>query len=50
VLRFLAMKRVVFYSHFPDNLLANGEFVEGKMKMRGGVLKRAYRLPMDWQR
>lgn len=47
-LRFLARKRVVFYCHFPDKLLANGEFVEGKMKMRGSVLKRAYRLPMDW--
>jgi alpha-1,3/alpha-1,6-mannosyltransferase len=47
-LRFLARKRVVFYCHFPDKLLANGEFVEGKMKMRGGVLKQAYRLPMDW--
>jgi len=47
-LRFLARKRVVFYCHFPDKLLANGEFAEGKMKMRGSVLKRAYRLPMDW--
>lgn len=47
-LRFLAQKRVVFYCHFPDKLLANGEFVEGKMKKRGSVLKRAYRLPMDW--
>ena len=47
-LRFIARKRVVFYCHFPDKLLANGEFVEGKMKRRGSVLKRAYRLPMDW--
>ncbi|KAI0282475.1 alpha-1,3-mannosyltransferase ALG2 [Russula aff. rugulosa BPL654] len=47
-LRFLARKRVVFYCHFPDKLLANGEFVEGKMKKRGSVLKRVYRLPMDW--
>jgi len=47
-LRFLAQKRVVFYCHFPDKLLANGEFVEGKMKKRGSILKRAYRLPMDW--
>ena len=47
-LRFLARKRVVFYCHFPDKLLANGEFVEGKMKKRGSALKRAYRLPMDW--
>lgn len=47
-IRFLARKRVVFYCHFPDKLLANGEFVEGKMKKRGSALKRAYRLPMDW--
>ncbi|KAI0257847.1 alpha-1,3-mannosyltransferase ALG2 [Gloeopeniophorella convolvens] len=47
-IRLLARKRVVFYCHFPDKLLANGEFVEGKMKKRGGLLKRAYRLPMDW--
>ncbi|KAH9996682.1 mannosyltransferase [Russula compacta] len=47
-LRLLARKRVVFYCHFPDKLLANGEFVQGKMKMRGSILKRAYRLPMDW--
>ena len=46
-LRLLAGRRVVFYCHFPDKLLANGEFVEGKMHMRGGWLKRVYRLPMD---
>jgi alpha-1,3/alpha-1,6-mannosyltransferase len=45
-LRCLARKRVVFYCHFPDKLLANSEFVEGKMKMRGSVLKQAYRLLM----
>ncbi len=47
-LRLLAHKRVVFYCHFPDKLLANGEFIEGKMVKRGSVLKRAYRAPMDW--
>ncbi|KAI9462546.1 glycosyltransferase family 4 protein [Russula earlei] len=47
-LRFLARKRVVFYCHFPDKLLANGEFIQGKMKKRGGILKQAYRFPMDW--
>jgi alpha-1,3/alpha-1,6-mannosyltransferase len=47
-LRFVTGKRVVFYCHFPDKLLANGEFVQGKMKKRGGILKRAYRFPMDW--
>ena len=47
-LRLLSRKRVVFYCHFPDKLLANVEFVQGKMKKRGTLLKRAYRLPMDW--
>ncbi|THH20044.1 hypothetical protein EW146_g1222 [Bondarzewia mesenterica] len=47
-IRLFAQRRVVFYCHFPDKLLANGEFVEGKMRMRGGLLKRMYRLPMDW--
>ncbi len=27
-LHFLAQKRVVFHCHFPDKILANGEFVE----------------------
>ncbi len=40
--------RVVFYCHFPDKLLANGAFVHGQMKMRGSLLKRLYRMPMDW--
>ena len=47
-LRLLAHKRVVFYCHFSDKLLANGEFVEGNMTMRGSLLKRAYCVPMDW--
>ncbi|KAF8273228.1 hypothetical protein EI94DRAFT_1826265 [Lactarius quietus] len=47
-LRLLTHKRVVFYCHFPDKLLANGEFVEGNMTKRGGLLKRTYRVPMDW--
>ncbi|KAF7441232.1 Alpha-1,3-mannosyltransferase-like protein [Pleurotus ostreatus] len=48
-LRTFGKTRVVFYCHFPDKLLANGEFVEGKFaKMKGGILKRLYRIPMDW--
>ncbi|THH18006.1 hypothetical protein EW146_g2937 [Bondarzewia mesenterica] len=47
-IRLFAQRRVVFYCHFPDKLLANGEFVEGKVRMRGGLLKGMYRLPMDW--
>ncbi|KAI0314383.1 alpha-1,3-mannosyltransferase ALG2 [Amylostereum chailletii] len=48
ILRLLARRRVLFYCHFPDKLLANGAYVEGKMTRRGSVLKRAYRYPMDW--
>ncbi|KAJ8468837.1 hypothetical protein ONZ45_g17100 [Pleurotus djamor] len=48
-LRTLGRTRVVFYCHFPDKLLANGEFSEGKLiKTKGGLLKRLYRIPMDW--
>lgn len=47
-LRAFARKRVVFYCHFPDKLLANGAYVEGQMKGRGSLLKRIYRFPMDW--
>ncbi|KAF9009564.1 glycosyltransferase family 4 protein [Cyathus striatus] len=47
-LRALGQTRVVFYCHFPDKLLANGAFVEGKMVQKGSLLKRVYRYPMDW--
>lgn len=48
-LRILGGKRVVFYCHFPDKLLANGAYVEGKMQRKNfGLLKRIYRYPMDW--
>ncbi|KAL4255858.1 Alpha-1,3/1,6-mannosyltransferase ALG2, partial [Pleurotus pulmonarius] len=48
-LRTFGRTPVVFYCHFPDKLLANGEFVEGKFaKTKGGILKRLYRIPMDW--
>ena len=47
-LRLLSKKRVVFYCHFPDKLLAGGEFVEGgSSRWKAGVLKGLYRLPMD---
>ncbi|KAI5995001.1 glycosyltransferase family 4 protein [Pisolithus albus] len=49
LLRLLGGKRVVFYCHFPDKLLANGAFVEGRVQKRNmGILKRVYRYPMDW--
>ncbi|KAJ7043331.1 mannosyltransferase [Mycena alexandri] len=48
-LRSIGGTRVVFYGHFPDKLLANGEFVEGNLKKtQVGLLKRIYRFPMDW--
>jgi len=44
-----AGKRVVFYVHFPDKLLADGEYVEDDSKRRQpGLLKKLYRLPMNW--
>lgn len=48
LLRAFGRTRVVFYCHFPDKLLADGAYVEGKGRPRGGLLKRLYRLPMDW--
>lgn len=46
LLRALTGTRVVFYCHFPDKLLADGAYVEGKAK-GGNLLKRAYRFPVD---
>jgi alpha-1,3/alpha-1,6-mannosyltransferase len=49
LLRTLSGKRVLFYCHFPDKLLAHGAFVEGAFQKRNvGVLKMLYRYPMDW--
>jgi alpha-1,3/alpha-1,6-mannosyltransferase len=48
ILRALARKRVVFYCHFPDKLLANGAFTEGNLNKNVPFLKRIYRYPMDW--
>ena len=47
-LRLCAGIRVVFYCHFPDKLLADGEYVEGRVRRKGGLLKRMYRMPVDW--
>ncbi|KAJ7273371.1 mannosyltransferase [Mycena rebaudengoi] len=48
-LRILGQTPVVFYCHFPDKLLANGEFIEDNLKRNPvGLLKRVYRYPMDW--
>ncbi|KAJ3887525.1 alpha-1,3-mannosyltransferase ALG2 [Lentinula edodes] len=54
LLRSLGHARVVFYCHFPDKLLANGEFTEDpvvraeRKLLKGGLLKRIYRCTMDW--
>ena len=48
LLRSLGRTRVVFYCHFPDKLLADGEYVEGRIKRTGSLLKRIYRMPVDW--
>ncbi|KAJ3927417.1 MAG: alpha-1,3-mannosyltransferase ALG2 [Lentinula lateritia] len=54
LLRSIGHARVVFYCHFPDKLLANGEFIEDPVVraernlLKGGLLKRIYRYPMDW--
>ncbi|KDQ59753.1 glycosyltransferase family 4 protein [Jaapia argillacea MUCL 33604] len=48
-IRYSTEKRVVFYCHFPDKLLAAGEYVDGAAGNRpGSLLKRIYRMPMDW--
>ena len=50
LLRAFAHRRVVFYCHFPDKLLAHGEFVGDAetVRSKGSILKRLYRIPMDW--
>ena len=47
LLRSLGKTRVVFYCHFPDKLLADGAYVEGKAQRKGSLLKRLYRFPVD---
>ncbi|KIO19955.1 glycosyltransferase family 4 protein [Tulasnella calospora MUT 4182] len=51
-LRWLTGKRVVFYVHFPDKLLATGKEAtladHTAPKTLKGLLKMLYRLPADW--
>ncbi|KAI0093844.1 alpha-1,3-mannosyltransferase ALG2 [Irpex rosettiformis] len=47
LLRTIGKTRVVFYCHFPDKLLADGAYVEGKIRRKGGLLKSIYRYPVD---
>jgi alpha-1,3/alpha-1,6-mannosyltransferase len=44
LLRTFGGTRVVFYCHFPDKLLASGEFAVTK---KTSLVKKIYRLPMD---
>ncbi|CAE6434311.1 unnamed protein product [Rhizoctonia solani] len=55
LLRWGMQKRVVFYCHFPDKLLADGTVaaVEGVQATKGkgcvkGLVKKLYRLPVNW--
>lgn len=49
LLRILAGKRVVFYCHFPDKLLAGGVSFDGAEQTGNlSLMKRLYRYPMDW--
>ena len=53
-IRVFLNRRVVFYCHFPDKLLADGEYLDndGRQALgftrRRGFLKRIYRFPMDY--
>ncbi|EIN07946.1 alpha-1,3-mannosyltransferase ALG2 [Punctularia strigosozonata HHB-11173 SS5] len=47
LLRAFGHTRVLFYCHFPDKLLADGEYVAGKIRKKNSLLKRIYRMPMD---
>ncbi|EIW85584.1 glycosyltransferase family 4 protein [Coniophora puteana RWD-64-598 SS2] len=50
-LRSFLHTRTLFYCHFPDKLLANGELilVDGEIqKRKAGAVKSLYRMPMDW--
>lgn len=47
-LRSCAHKRVVFYGHFPDKLLAEGPFIENASRNKKISLKSLYRFPMDF--
>jgi len=51
ILRWITGRRVVFYCHFPDKLLAGGKEAdvdEEGAHTQGGVLKSLYRAPADW--
>lgn len=48
-LRWITGRRVVFYCHFPDKLLAGGkEAAVEETKIKAGLVKSVYRGPADW--
>lgn len=48
-LRWITGRRVVFYCHFPDKLLAGGkEAAVEETKVKAGLVKTLYRGPADW--
>jgi alpha-1,3/alpha-1,6-mannosyltransferase len=48
-LRAISHSPVLFYLHFPDKLLSEGAYEEGKTpSANSGLLKRLYRAPVDW--
>ena len=47
-IKYMAAKRAVFYCHFPDKLLADGEYVDNPQgRPKKGLIKSIYRFPMD---
>ncbi|KAG9007384.1 Alpha-1,3-mannosyltransferase-like protein [Tulasnella sp. JGI-2019a] len=47
-LRWITGRRVVFYCHFPDKLLADGKEANVQAPKKRGLLQRLYRGPADW--
>ena len=48
LLRWGLGRRVVFYCHFPDKLLAGGKVAPSDGVRRASLIKRLYRAPADW--
>lgn len=47
-LRWITGRRVVFYCHFPDKLLAGGKEADVQAPRKRGIVSRLYRGPADW--
>lgn len=48
LIRRIVGRRVVFYCHFPDKLLADGTVAPADGIRKSSTLKSLYRLPADW--